>query len=540
MVTPPAPISAHLVKIIPLELISVQQMRRESQPGRTSFLRIFLPAFLLLSAASMLWSLASPVFSSPDESAHATKAIAQVRGQVIGDKVAGSPFLVVRLPDSYRFSPTMMCFVYNPDRAANCGVELGTPTGTNFFGTQVSTYNPIYYFVVGWPSLLFGGSAGLYAMRLASGLFSSIFLAWAVQAGMAGARNRWMPAAVMFLASPIVVYMAGSVNPQGLEIAAAAALWIGLVRLLQSQADDRAPNSLSRTYLWVIVTVSAIALASARALGPLWVVIVVVGCFAYAGRADIRGLFTRRSSYIPIALIALGGLFSLAWTLKGGSLSGQASKNDAPLVGASFFRGAWTMLRDTPLFIQQAVGVFGWLDTTLPVMVYMLFFVAFSLLTAIAALAAGRRAAVTMTILVAAAVLVPVFVQACSVHQTGIIWQGRYGIFIYIAIPIFAGLVLSSAAGSRVAFLSTRTTIVIGTLLWLFVVTAFLLVLRRYVVGNGTPITKMINHAEWQPPLGWMTLFALFIGVSGFFFFWLCRLAASSARAEVLSSVIRP
>lgn len=34
---------------------------------------VFLPAFLLISAMSVLWALASPVFSVPDENAHATK-----------------------------------------------------------------------------------------------------------------------------------------------------------------------------------------------------------------------------------------------------------------------------------------------------------------------------------------------------------------------------------------------------------------------------------------------------------------------------------
>ena len=41
------------------------------------------------SVLGVLWSLASPVFSVPDENAHAVKAIAQLRGQVIGYTVPG-------------------------------------------------------------------------------------------------------------------------------------------------------------------------------------------------------------------------------------------------------------------------------------------------------------------------------------------------------------------------------------------------------------------------------------------------------------------
>ena len=45
--------------------------------------------FTVFALLGILWALASPVFSVPDENAHAVKAIAQVRGQVIGYTVPG-------------------------------------------------------------------------------------------------------------------------------------------------------------------------------------------------------------------------------------------------------------------------------------------------------------------------------------------------------------------------------------------------------------------------------------------------------------------
>jgi len=509
----------------------VTESRSEREPTRTSVLRVFLPAFILLSALSVLWALASPIFSSPDENAHATKAIAQVHGEVIGKQVKGVHGQVVQLPDDYRYSTELLCFAYHPDRPADCGVELGAPDGTPFFGTWVGAYNPVYYYVVGWPSLVLGGAPGLYAMRIVSALFSSLFLAWAIQTAVTSRRGRWMPAAIVFLASPMILYMAGSVNPQGLEIASAAALWVGLVRLLERPVRaDR--FELSRPYLWVVVAFSAAMLASARALGPLWVVVVVVFCFAYAGPKPSWALISRRSSWVPIGLIAVAGAFSILWTLAGGSLSGQATKQDAPLAGGTFIQGVRLMLRETPDFIQQAVGVFGWLDTDLPLAAYTTFFVAFSLLAALGALATGKRGAITMASLVIAAIAIPVLVQAYSVHQTGLIWQGRYGIFLYLAIPIFAGLLLSSGAARRVAFLSVRVTAVVSSLLWVFAVATFVVVLRRYVVGAGTPITHMITAPQWQPPLGWVVLVALFMLLSGVFFGWAIRLAVLAGREE--------
>lgn len=509
-------------------------MRNSTAPSRPvfqSFIRIFLPAFVLLSAMSIIWALASPIFSSPDENAHATKAIAQVHGEVVGKQVKGAHGIRVDLPDSYRYMPQLVCFAYHPDVPADCGVELGDPRGTTFFDTWVGAYNPVYYYIVGWPSLVFGGSTGLIAMRIMSALLSSAFLALAFQIAFAARRTRWAAVSVAFLASPVILYMAGSVNPQGLEISAAAALWIALPRLLQKYRNDD-PFALSKAYLWSVVVASAALLAMARAVGPLWVMIIVVSCFVIIGWPAIKRLLASRASYIPIAIIAGAGLFSLVWTLGAGSLSGQAAKGDAPLVGGSFLAGVAVMLRDTPSFIAQAVGIFGWLDTTPPAIVFMPYFIAFAILAALAITASGRRGLAIVTGLIALSIFVPVVVQAYSVHQTGIIWQGRYGIFLYVSIPLLSGFVLSSRRGARVAFLSTRITPIIAALLWIYSVAAFVFVLRRYVVGIDAPIRQMLSAPQWQPPLGWIALVALFIISSGLFFAWIVRLAILSSRRE--------
>src|SRR5690606_6521951 len=115
---------------------------------------------------------------------------------------------------------------YQPERAADCDVELGDPRGADEFSTWVARYNPAYYVAVGWPTLVFDGNAGVIAMRIVGSAIVSAFLAFAIALGLASQRARWMPAAVPFLAAPMVVYMGASVSPQGLEIAAAALLWV--------------------------------------------------------------------------------------------------------------------------------------------------------------------------------------------------------------------------------------------------------------------------------------------------------------------------
>lgn len=506
-----------------------------SAPPRRSLFWVALAFFFAFSA---LWALASPIYSVPDENAHVAKTVAQLRGQVVGYEVPGVKHTVVDLPPGYLYSPGSVCFVYQPDVAASCAPAPGTE-GSDWFNTWVGAYNPTYYYLVGWPSLGIDGAAGIYAMRLMSALVGSLFLAFAAQAALASMRARWVPLGIAFLASPMVVYFAGSVNPQGLEVAAAAALWVSLLRLLQTHGEH-SPVTINRSYLWVIVALSAAVVANVRALGPLWIVVIIGSCLIISGWDSTKRLFTTGRSYLYIAFVAVAGLFSLGWTLIGGSLSHQAGESDAPLVGASFLRGFAYMLRMTPANLEQASGFFGWLDTPLPSQAYGLFYIAIALLVIPALIATGRRGGAKVGFVVLLAIFVPALVQGYSIGQTGAIWQGRYGLFLYIAIALVAAMVLSSAAGSRLHFLSVRMTIVVVGLLSAFGIGAFALVLRRYVVGNATPITQMISNPQWQPPLGWPVLVALMVVTWLAFAAWLVWRAVIASRIDPVLDLTTP
>ncbi|WP_431279765.1 DUF2142 domain-containing protein [Leifsonia poae] len=477
--------------------------------------------FAFLALLSTLWALASPLFSVPDENAHAAKAIAQVRGQVIGAVEPGAKYLVVDLPPGYHYNHSAMCFLFVPEDSAHCAAHFGDGTGSATFDTWVGAYNPIYYYLVGWPTLLTDhGEAGVYGMRIASALLCSAMLAFAFQAALSSRRARWLPLGLMLVAGPMVLYLAGSVNPNGLEIAAAAALWAALLRLLERHDPRIDDVGLSRGSLWGIVTVSAILLANARSVGPLWVVIVLAACLAVSGLAATKAFFIRPRTYIWVGIIAVGMLFSGVWTLATNGAGGQAGANDAPLVGASVVSGVAGMLRRTPGYLQQGLGVFGWLDTPLPWMLYALVVVALGVLVILAVTGAGRRATVVVVCALTGAVLVPAIVQGVTISRTGLIWQGRYGLFLYIAVPLLAAWMLSRPAGRRLDFLSARVSWIGLGLCALFGPLAFFTVLRRFTTGFGHGIGAMFSP-EWQPPLGWLALLMIYAVVTAGFAVWL-------------------
>lgn len=513
------------------------------QPGRTTApdppprrpVTIFMAAFAVFALLGVLWSLASPVLSAPDENAHATKAIAQVRGQVIGYTVPGVKHIVVDLPEGYHYSSDTLCYAMRPEVSAACAADFGAG-GQSWFNTWVGAYNPVYYYLVGWPSLLFDGNASVYAMRIASTLLGSAFLASAFLLAVSGRRARWLPLGVAFAAAPMNLYLIGSVNPNGLEIAASVALWVGVLRLLEFAAPDAAarsgPSLVPRTATWCVVAFSAITVANVRALGPLWVLVVVALAALIAGWAPVRRLFTARSSLPWLIAIAAGGLFSVLWTMFAGSLSSQAEPGDAPLVGEGPIGGIGYMIRMTPDYLQQAAGWFGWLDTVLPAWTYWLIAAAVAVPVVLAFTGLRRRGTLVFAVVVAAAWLVPIIVQARSVSQTGIIWQGRYGIFLYLGVLIVAGWLLSGREARRLAHLSPRVAPIGASLVAAFGLYAFWFVMIRYVVGLDSAVGTMWTDPQWQPPLGWPTLVAAYAVGSAAFVLLVAWLAHGAARRD--------
>lgn len=477
-------------------------------------LTAFLLPFGIFALLGTLWALASPIFSVPDEPAHATKAIAQVRGQVIGYEVEGVRHLVVDLPEGYYYNGNTLCYATNPEQDASCALEFGDPAGQPWFNTWTGAYNPIYYQLIGWPSLIFDGNASVYAMRIASAVLSALLLAAGFFAATAAPGARWMPLGVAFAAVPMSVYLMGAVNPNGAEIAGAVALWCGLLRLLGSFAEDPASRpTVGRGVLWTIVAAGAIVLANSRAIGPLWTVLVILLCFLAVGWRPVRALFTTPRSYIAVGIIAVGGGFSVFWTLFGGSLGSQAEVSDAPLVGAGFLAGFAYMVRATPDYWHQALGYFGWIDTNLPVWVFWFGVAAIAAVLVLALTAPSRRGVITVAVAIAAALLVPALIQAYSINQTGIIWQGRYGLWLYLGVGILAAWVLERRA-PRVAFIAPRYSWLVGAALAAFGLLAFVFALVRYVIGTDQPYGDMLRDPLWQPPLGWIALTLAYAVVS--------------------------
>ena len=55
---------------------------------------------------------------------------------------------------------------------------------------------------------------------------------------------------IAFAAAPMCMYLIGAVNPNGAELAAAVAVWVGVLRLLETFETEPSDALISRTWLW--------------------------------------------------------------------------------------------------------------------------------------------------------------------------------------------------------------------------------------------------------------------------------------------------
>ena len=150
----------------------------------------------------------------------------------------------------------------------------------------------------------------------------------------------------------MVLFLAGSVNPNALEIAAGLALWATLLSWF-SRPDPELDRSRA-----VRATVAASALVMSRALSPAFLVLIVGGSLLVLERGASRRVW--RAARIAAGVVGAMTIAALAWTIGVGSL---ATSGVAYPEYQDAGRYLVTMLLSLNEFERQMIGVFGWLDT---------------------------------------------------------------------------------------------------------------------------------------------------------------------------------
>jgi hypothetical protein len=466
----------------------------------------FFVSWIALSLLTGMWSLATPLGGAPDEPAHIIKAAAVVRGQFLGTTTEGGQ--QVSVPAYISYTGQQSCFAFNPKITADCiGPIQGDPNRTVTSVTSAGLYNPTYYLLVGWPSLLFHTDAGVYAMRIVSGILSSLFLAAAFMI-ISSWRRRTLPLIGFAVAlTPMVFFLDAVVNPNSIEITATLAAFVGVLGIVLH------PSRSLLVQRSVIVLVSAAIAVNMRGVSPLWVAIAVLIPFVLSTGAQIRDLIGRWPVRIAVIGVAVSTAAALAWTGFSNSLGAGLSSPTHHVtglgVGASPLRGFAQIFAGTFDYGQGYVGIFGWLDTPVPPAVFFVWSVFVGgLVIAGFMFLRGRTSAFALA-LIGGLLLLPPTLQAIYVTGGGIIWQGRYALPLFVCVMVGVAAVLADRIPA-LGMPAARRLVVAITVLWLgSQVFAFVDALKRYGVGvggNGASWRRFFFDPSWNPPGGTLVI----------------------------------
>jgi len=512
------------MRSVPIRTVLIRTLPM-SRPGILKPSRVFLAAFVVFFGLSACWSMATPLFAPPDETSHLVKAAATVRGEINGKKgyvLEGGieqPTRIYRVPSAYGVD-VFPCYNWNTRLTPACDKKVKRDQrllkghGSVSMWTTAGHYNPFYYALVGWPSLMFKGVGGMYLIRLMSALISSLLLAGAVAIVAGWRRPGFILAGVVTAATPMVLFLNGVVNPNGIEASSALLAWVAALSLAL-QPDERR----LRTRVIAFVVAAAV-LVNVRPLGYEWLAAILAVSMLAANKGVVSALLRHRTARRSLAVASPAFLFGLFWTLGNGD-NAKTPHNHAD----AFVPAAHATLNAMQWHIEDMIGMFGFEDT---MATYDIWIGAAVLLTLVGVALGTRRTSAALLAMAVGVVLIPLLAQGFEAKHVGMAWQGRYLLAFAVGLPILAGAVLASRA-ERLGlprWVDYRMALTLSIVLACADFAGFFRALRRYMVGmNGRLLLEPIT---WQPPGGWplwVSLYAVVLGLYVALVLWPTRAA---------------
>jgi hypothetical protein len=505
-----------------------------TRPRRTSALAL-VGAFLALMTAA--WLAATPPGEGTDEPAHYIRAIGTGGGDL-----RGKPFRVTA-EDRRRFlegveqreaeaasAPTgsLGVTVENLTWQARTSREFAIPAGLGFsaFGcasarpevsaacldagrvsdtetlaaSPYGTFQPFVYLPVGLTIRL--ADEPFAALRLGRALSAVLCIALLLCAVALTGPGRRPLALLGILAAvtPAVLFFAATITPSGPEIAAGACFAAALLHLRRE--PGRAPGAV-----WGAVAASGVVLAVGRSLGPLFVVFLAaaVALLPFPQSAAVALRDQRRAATLAAAAIAVALVACLVWEV-------AYQEHTSPGLG-DLLDELGPSLSQLPILAKEFVGVFGALDTRLPLLPYAAWGLMVLTLVLVALSVAERREAVSL-VLVGLSVVVLAIILSVGFRQTGFQLQTRHVLPVAVLVPLWAGEVASRHA-QRITARRGRALLVgfaivaagVHAFAWFFAA-------RRFAVGTDGPWV-FFPDAEWDPPGGWALWFLVALAATG-------------------------
>lgn len=467
-------------------------------------------AYGVFGLLGVTWALSITPMGAPDEIAHSRRAVAVARGQVTSESEwVDTPFLrmpqsKVSIPQGYGRGPVLGnaqtdCWLQFLSIPTTCAPRPDATSGPVVVSTTyVGAYQPGYYLFAGIPSRWLPPSTGLYAMRIVSALLAAALLASAAVSLRQMARGPWVIVGFAAALTPTVIFLAASINPNGLEIVASMAVWASLLALI----EDRGPPP---SRLLARLGLAAVVLACSRPTSPGLLLVIVVSSAAFAlGRERGRELWASPRVRALTAVVGLVVLANIVFVVANDSLT-EVIRFDA--LEDSRLDLARSAVGYTPLWLDQALGSLAWIGfgaVKLPVVARWLWWATIALVALLGLVRGTNRQRVVVVLVAGGCIVFPILVMTFSPE---VFWQGRYGLPVLVGVPILGGVAADRSAlnGSRDRWLASVAVAIVAACQ----VVAHQQLMTRNLMGLPTRLLRGLLHAPWPGPLSPLILFAM-------------------------------
>lgn len=463
---------------------------------------LFLWAFAGVGAMLVAWSFATPLAAAPDEPSHIVEAVAIVRGQ-FDEPEHLTPLgleATVRVPRWSDLAKAGMCY---GNGLNGYGFGLGVCPGnlpknsstTVSANTQYSNAPPLYYAVVGIPSLFLSGTSGLYAMRVSGDLLNAALVALGIWLLLRYFPYRTPLIGMLIALSPMVLFFMSVVTSSGLEISSGFASWCGALCVV---SHTNVPRALA---IWTAVAASFLLLS--RPTSPLDLVIIAVVMIFLVGWRSLRARLNRslRPLWIPVVGVTAVAILML---LIDGVPHLQGIRPNHPM---SLLDNMGTTLRLTGVRLLQCIGNFGWLNNPVPTWVVVVWLSTLAVLTAAALVLSApcRRALPILAVLILA---MPLGLESPQINIVGTYWQGRYWLPVVIGFPLIASTFEWPTWRLRTSkWTGSSFTLLLGIVLIAAQVASFYQALRK----NEVITFRGHDTTNWTPPGGNLAILLVFL-----------------------------
>ena len=448
---------------------------------------------------------------------------------------------IVSVPESFAQLTPFPCVLLE-EHGSNCPQSLMRSGGLHGSGRQVQAatyvgrYPPLYYAIVGLPSLVWHTSTAVYLMRLVSGLLTAVMVGLALALSSVWSGSRLLVLAVAVAATPCVLIFGSNVNPSGLEMAASLSVWTGGLVLVLDHAERPPPSLVYGT------AAAAIVMVLTRGLSPFWLILIGLSLVAVAPRS-LPVLTQSRAVRISGAAVAVAAVAAVGYVLWAHTLSVYplgitipSSTSSTGILGLALGR-TWSLA-------GEFIGTFDSAEPSPPILAIGLWAGVASGLVVFGLVASLRRQAAVLLSLIAASLVVPTLVMVSQARHVGLVWQARDGFPLYVGIILVAGAVGGRNLGlspdwfrdpSSLRGSFERLAVLVAVAVAAVQLVEVVWALRAYTGG----FSATFHPRWWDPPLPVLLLIVMSVLAAGFYGWWIRYLSRAREVPAVAAAPLR-